>query len=305
MVPNPIPPNDGRANTGYDFVWLPLSRIRIDMPYQRIPNERRVREMAANFDPDLLNPLHVSDRGDGFYYCFDGGHRVAMLRLLGWQDQLVPCLRYLHLTYEDEADLFVELNRKPQRPSTLTTFRGAVEAKKPWALAIMQEVQAVGFFVKWKHGERGRGAVQAVGSLERIYRWGGTEQLRTVLQTIQRAWNGDPDSLRSEILIGLHWIFAIRGPEVDRGHLVRRLQRESPLFLYRAARADASSGEIGFRVAKQILNVYNKHLVKYKLQDLGDAPHGSNGGKMRQASRPGEPDDGDDGAGAPAAPKRS
>src|SRR4051812_31723657 len=90
--------------------WIRASRLAVDASYQRPRNERKIRKIANNFDPDALGVLYVSKRADGTYVILDGQQRHAALIEMGWQDQQVPCHVYTGLSVADEARLFGEYN---------------------------------------------------------------------------------------------------------------------------------------------------------------------------------------------------
>lgn len=79
----------------------------VDELYQRTIDSHRVKKMAEEYDPNLVNPIKVSFR-DGKYWIIDGHHTERMLILLnGNQDLPVDCKVFYGMTWLDEVNLFL------------------------------------------------------------------------------------------------------------------------------------------------------------------------------------------------------
>ena len=81
------------------------------LPYQRPVKQTVVNRLIKCWNNKYLTPIVVSCR-DGKYYLLDGQHRVsAMRRMNGGKDVIVPCLVYTGLTYAQEAEMYVRLDK--------------------------------------------------------------------------------------------------------------------------------------------------------------------------------------------------
>ena len=100
-----------RMNNTSAYQEMMINSKLLEVPrgsYQRELNVKRVRKIAARFDPRLVNPPKVSYR-NGHYYVFDGQHTIAVLKLLnGGKDLMIRCIVYTGMTESEEALLFAQ-----------------------------------------------------------------------------------------------------------------------------------------------------------------------------------------------------
>lgn len=75
------------------------------------------------------------------------------------------------------------------------------------------------------------------------------------LRVLAEAWEGDIDSLRSEVLQGVVRFVALYDHEYDPIRLIKQLKRTSPLTIYRSGQA--MSGPNYQKYMHQILKAYN------------------------------------------------
>src|SRR3954452_18659822 len=88
---------------------IATDEIVVDERYQRPVEDYRVQKIAEHFDETLFGVLEVSRR-NGTCAVFDGQHRLEAARRIGLG--VVPCLVHEGLSPEDEAQLFVRLQRE-------------------------------------------------------------------------------------------------------------------------------------------------------------------------------------------------
>ena len=90
---------------------LNSAQLTSGLEYQRPVSQRDVDELAENWQPDLFEPPVVSHR-DGKLFLVDGQRRIAALRQRNHGgDVTVLCRVFEDLTYEEEADLLVRIDR--------------------------------------------------------------------------------------------------------------------------------------------------------------------------------------------------
>lgn len=93
----------------WSFEMVPLANLKRDPTYHdpgRL-KEKRVAEIAADWDPSGVGTITVSRRHDGSLWVIDGMHRVAAARLLG--ETHLPAKLFVGLTLEGEALMFQRL----------------------------------------------------------------------------------------------------------------------------------------------------------------------------------------------------
>ena len=102
-------------------------------------------------------------------------------------------------------------------------------------------------------------------SLFDIYLKYGKQHLIDLLKLATEIWGGESSSLRKEILIGLNIFITTYKGEYNRKSLVTKLQKVSPITIYRDGKAVLTGGNKRF--ARIILNVYNRNASTNRLED--------------------------------------
>jgi len=168
--------------------WVRLGLMKIAPLAQRTIQQSWVDNILARFDPERLGTPEVNFRM-GAFFVMDGQHRIEALKLwLGdeWDGQFVECWVTEGLTEEDEADTFLELNRK-LNVSAFDKFRIAVRAKHGVETEIKAIVEAEGLRVA-RNRVGTEGAISAVESLRKVYQRDGDNGLHMALAIIRDAY---------------------------------------------------------------------------------------------------------------------
>jgi len=108
-----------------------------------------------------------------------------------------------------------------------------------------------------------RGQIIAVAKAYKIFTESTLAGYIQVLEIIRSAWNGEPDSLRAEILGGISYFQNLYDGEFDSNALAMRLLKVSPMKIIRDGKANALKGDA--RYAKEIFDIYNKNTRVNKL----------------------------------------
>jgi hypothetical protein len=93
---------------------IPKNQIRIDLTYQREPTIGKVQKIQSEFNWPAFGRIMVSSRKDGFFYVFDGGHRLTAT--MSRSDiKNIPCDVFIFDSIQEEASAFrdANINRKP------------------------------------------------------------------------------------------------------------------------------------------------------------------------------------------------
>ena len=253
------------------IVELSLSAIRMGK-YQKKLNKERVATIVANFDPDRMRPIDVSFR-DGFFWCFDGQHRVEAYRQMGMET--IPAIIHEGLSYEDEALLFARQQDNVGTVQAHHKWNALVEAKDPATLKTIDIAKKYGFTIGF--GESKKGKIVAIKTVQDAVCQFGFDGFETILQVISEAWTEIKDGSRSildkagsvEILDGLFTLFVSYGnnPTFSVSRLTEVLGLDKPSNIIRDSK-NYVMGNRGQRVAKVILNRYNKRIRNGRLPDL-------------------------------------
>jgi hypothetical protein len=237
---------------------LPIDLLFVDVEYQREVEKHRVDKIAANFDPELLGTVQVSERSDGRFAVIDGQHRVAALRELGSKN--VPCLVHEGLDRLDEARLFVanQTNRKALRP--FARWRADLFRQEPQAVAIQAAANRAGFSIVGtaKSGNQ----LSAVVTLEAIYRRGGVELLDKTLDLI-RVWQDLDEPVVGALIEGIAVFISRTEGNLDEAALRAKLMETPPRIIKNRAFAEAAAAGGGgsrsraFFIASEVMKTYN------------------------------------------------
>lgn len=213
--------------------WVPISKLFSDPNYQRPVDMDRVRGMASNFNPDAIGSIIVSKRTSGDkanqYAVLDGFHRVSLMKLFGWDDQKMPAVVYEGLSLEEEAELFIVLNKERTKPKPLHLFNALVSSGDQDATALAQVLINLG--LSFNSYDNRKGAVWAIDTIQRVHKACGLATVRRALTVQTQAWGNSTEALNGEVFKGLSLLMYVYGSKVDLGNLVTKLKEHSPLVI--------------------------------------------------------------------------
>lgn len=220
---------------------IAIDQLTVDKRYQRPLEDHRVTKIAENFDATLFGVLEVARR-NGKCAVFDGQHRLAAVREGKIMDS-VPCLVHDGLTPEQEADLFVKLQRERKNINPRDRFRARLFYGDPVALDIAEIVERSGYEIKENAADAGPDMwrIRAVSALERVYRSWGAEHLCTTLDAVHDWWGGDKRSTDGGLIQGVaHFLKAYEG--TLRGDHIAELKAVPPVTILRRANGQFQGG---------------------------------------------------------------
>lgn len=251
-------------NTQPVYTQVLSSQIFSDPAYQRPVNTARVNKIVREFNPALVNPIKLSRR-DERYYVFDGQHTLmALLTRNGFKELLVPCVIYEGLTQQDEAFLFAQQTGVSQKVSSKFKLRALYIAENPQVTDMYNIVNSMGFVFDFSK-QQGDRKIIAEAALWRMYQNSTRQEFIDSLEIVRNAWNFNPDSLKAEILGGVHSFYTY--PEyrgmINKKLLIQRLSTTDPRDIIRKGKYHARGGDLRF--AKYIADIYTKNLRNNRL----------------------------------------
>lgn len=252
------------SKTTYVIETIPANKLEVDRRVQRDElNDRKVRQIEADFNPDALGVITVSRRKDRGLYIVDGWHRVEAAKLKDPEYPLV-CHVFEGLTVPEEALMFLALNNRTA-VSMLEKYKVLLSAEDEDALMIEKITTEHG----WKvHPQPAPGHIQAIGALYRIHAASQKMEaqphlLEATLIVITRAWNNDQAASQAVILEGIARVFAAYPGKVIVSVLFEKLRdlKGGPRDLHTRARAlaDTRNGRVTNAVAELVVDAYNKN----------------------------------------------
>lgn len=188
----------------------PIAELMLDHSYQRDADRRLVEGIAAAWDWRLCAPLTVSRRGSPpQFFVIDGQHRLEAAKLRS-DIQFLPCIISSFETVEEEASLFVAVNRKRKAPSALETFKAELVAGDEKALQIHRliieaglQVAAHGNFLGWKPLQ-----ISSIQDVRNAIARYGEKVAGAALGDVAAAWPTEVLQFGGRILAGLYLLHA-------------------------------------------------------------------------------------------------
>lgn len=188
---------DLKRKARVEAVLLDKMRVREGVS-QREFRAAWASEIARQFSIEKLGTPIVNHCGE-WYWIVDGQHRVAAVKL--WlgdvKGQKLDCVVYDGLTEQQEAELFLGLNRV-RSVRAYDKFSIALTAARPDETAIERIVRGAGLTVSEGGGA---GSVSCVMTLARVFRRSGGDGLAQTLKITHESF-GD-EGLDSDIIDGL------------------------------------------------------------------------------------------------------
>lgn len=238
--------------------YLPTSKLTSGLGYQRPIKESAVNRLVREWDDNLLDPLAVSFR-DGRFNLVDGQHRVLALRKKnGGRDVIVLCRVYTGLTYEQEAELCVKLDRAKKHLSMAQSVKALLEAGTDPTIEQINRLMKYEGFV-WALG-KSRGGDYEVTNTQAVisaYKLLGSEDFMRLLWILNNTWHGEPASLNAAMFSGLALFIKTYETELNDHTFVQRLSVIAPEEIVRRGKADFSTNNKALRCAKVLWDKYN------------------------------------------------
>lgn len=233
------------------------AEIYIDSLGQRDVNRRRSQfnQIMRNFDPNLIQPISVA-LIDGKYYCFDGQMTMKVLKARNRdRDLCVRCRVYEGMSKLDCANMFIEQRGIVSKVTLTDKIRVQANYGDKKAIDFIRITEANGLNVSWTRNKC-KNAVVAVSTLwEEFSAINNNDLYAKYIRVLKGAWDGDPQSLVTQILKGLGLFLRTYKDMAKEDVLIRQLSKKRPIDLIRDAQADRTSGARKYAV--QILLAYN------------------------------------------------
>jgi len=232
--------------------------------YQRPLRSERVKLIVKSFDERIANEPKVSFR-DGKYYVFDGQHTIDARKVMnGGKDLPILCKVYMGMTEEEEALLFAKQTGESARLTAGIRVRAEVFGKDGIATSFLNANDELGIELDYdqKLGYMRIGCIQT--ALE-AYRKLGAERYKEAMGIIIAAWGGEPNSFRSENVIGITRFVDLYHDTYNSQRLINRLGNVDPLTIPREGRAVGINLSGYKKYIYQVWRIYNGSGKKYSL----------------------------------------
>jgi hypothetical protein len=236
------------------FELIPIKNLVSNQEYQRNISATHVQRTSKNFDLYQINPVKVSRRS-GVNYVFNGQHTIEIVATVsGSRETPVWCMIYDELDYVQEADIFANQQKyiRPLLPYEI--FIANVEAGNDEQLIIKSLVESYGLSIT---SGKVPGGICAVATLGYIYQKYGFHVLDRTLRLCIGTWEGDVNSLSSNILRGIALLVVAFGETLRDDLFKDKVGVFSSREIGRTAK-ERKAGAIGY--AEAMLIAYNKRM---------------------------------------------
>jgi hypothetical protein len=246
---------------------IPVAATFIDTAYQRAMTSMAER-IANDFRSELFGAIIVSRRPDGRYAIIDGQQRTEACRITGRPD--VPALIHDALTVQQEAAIFVRLQRERLRVRSIDEFRAELVACELWAVEVQRVLGPRELRVAHTQFRDNRPSViGAPRALRHVWERGGTALLEQMVDAIRAAWPQEHGRWDGQLMQAVGQFISEDAPDLAR--LVEvladrrpgRLGTPSQVMEKSAARrkggAGLGGGSIGYTVS-----VIREHYGDYR-----------------------------------------
>lgn len=241
------------------FEQIPIKHLVSNQNYQRHLSQKHIKKTVESFDIHQINPVKVSRR-NGINYVFNGQHTIEIVATVsGSRETPVWCMVFEDMDYEVEADTFAnqQKNVKPLLPFEI--FKANLEAGNDMQLMIKALVESMDLVIGPTKGMR---TICAISTIEEIYLKHGYHVLERTLRLCVGTWEGEANSLSSNMLRGVCRLILAFGDEMRDDLFKEKVGRYSAKEIARQAK-DRRAGSLGY--AEAMLLAYNWKM-KYRLR---------------------------------------
>lgn len=254
---------------------LNVADLIVDPQIQRRQSTAWINQRVESFDVDLLGFITVNERRDGKLSVIDGGHRVGLMRAVGWGDQKIHAEVFKHLPLKDEALLFVARNDR-RAVTAYDKFKANLVGGEATAVAVNKIVNDVGLAVSQQERP---GTVSAIAKLVQLYdgagiasRREGAFALQNALSVCVQAWGKTSNSVNGQVVFALGVMQLRYQHQIDQKELITKLAPipGGPAGLLGRARSarEVSGRPLHHCIAQLAVDMYNKGKRVSKLESF-------------------------------------
>lgn len=239
----------------FSLRWLPVTQLVVHPRVQRDFKPAWATKLASELDPDKFGTLTVVPGEKSVFRVVDGQHRLAAVRELYGEAQMVPCALYDNDDDAFAAKVFLGRNNS-KGVSGLDKFRVRLIAGDDRAAGIKS---LLGKHKLKVAASRGAGVVQAVSACEAIY-GRSPDLLDRTIGILSEAWGSNPDAYFAELVRGVALVAGRFNGDLDDADLSRKLAKTTPVRMVGDARDTAKVMHLSTAQAAAvcIVNEYNR-----------------------------------------------
>jgi hypothetical protein len=237
--------------------------LNVDPDVQRLSDPNQLAKLETDWDKMFLGTLVVSRRSDGTMWVIDGQHRKEVARRKEGENFLLDCEVYTGLTRQQEALMFIKLNKYRKAVRPYDSFRISLAAALPTEIAMDAAVRARNMEIAASPSANKVGAVEAC---RRIVVKGGSALLTDTLEVAEAAWGREAESWDNMMIQAIATVIHKNSSNIEHKRLSNILGRRTVGQWKAAAIATAVGGggseSRSNKVVELIVVNYNSGLRK-------------------------------------------
>lgn len=246
-----------------DLRLIPVKEVVYDSDYQRPTDEKWISDHRP-YLPEQAGTVVISLRG-GRLWGVDGRRRNTLADVCAVER--VQAFVIKGMTKQEEAALFVKLQRERRALTAWDLYRAEMAAEEPQTVDMVRALHKAGFKIDRKTSGDPH-VITAIDSVRFVYRLGGVELIAETLRLIADSmWLNLDRALSGPILKGLSIFLQSEQerPTYDAERVVKKLRECAPTFLLLKAQEIAiqrrSASVSATNVAEAVLDLYNQRLA--------------------------------------------
>lgn len=187
-----------KQNAG-SFLMISKNNLMVDHSYQRDGSNRKIIDIAREWDWVKFGAISVSERPDGSFYVVDGQHRQQASMRHDDIDML-PCMVFEMAKTTDEARSYLDINMMKSAPTMAERFRVMVKLGDPLAMKLELLGEECGRKV---NGQTNSSSISCIARL--------LAHMKSYPEAFDRVWPVilevcEGESINSRIAEGMVWL---------------------------------------------------------------------------------------------------
>lgn len=228
-----------KAATSIQPAWttrvINSSLLKSKQDYQRPINMNYVKEKIAEFDPNKVEPVHVSYR-DGKYYVMDGQHTILILEGVNGNKPIdINCIVHKGMTYADESDWTVEQYEKKHKHTYNEMAVAKYEAGRKLTCEIASKVKNVGGRLPYDKSAKTGIRIGAVKKVTNLYQKDSDHTILAI-KCLVNAYKSRENTIPADIIAGTMEFLRLYDNQVLTSRLVEALSKFTPQILTNTAK---------------------------------------------------------------------
>lgn len=211
------------------------SQLKSKQDYQRRIDMKFVRDCIANFNPDKVEPIHVSYR-DGKYYVMDGQHTILILEGVNGNKPVdVNCIVHKGMNYSAESDWTVDQYEKKHHHTYAEIAVASYEAGRRLPCEIAAKIRNVGGKLPYDKSTKTGMKINAVKKLTSFYQKDADNTVLAI-QCLIEAYKGRETSLSADMIAGTMEFLHLYQEKILVSRLVEALSKYTPQLITNTAK---------------------------------------------------------------------